>query len=650
MDPKESLWFLMRGGSQVGPLLGRSITDKDLSPDTLVWCEGLPNWTPASETPLGDLVFGAPPDIPQPPGIPVPPPVAVPPAPTAKPEPLWSHLPTIPRPDAPPSSADPTWVPPPLPYSSPVPPSLGAEAVPVAVAMRKASNYFVRHWRGELPLWLTYWINTFAVSVVLALMVGLLVELDMSLKALSALCLTIFAVSLIMLIWQATGLCRCLLRRHGSGASPTYTVLGWFAFVVMCIVSISTAVTTIIPQSREYLEIVAGDKDMPEMRLLLLPSGKEVEISGGLRAGCAQEFREFIERTPSIKVVHVNSIGGRISEGLEIAKIVADREMTTYVSNSCASAATLIFLSGRERFVNEEAKVGFHAGYFPGVDKETIDVKSGVMADHMKSAGVSADFITKALGTSHDQMWYPTLQEMLDAGVVTGRSYGESFGISSSLAKSIAGDNLEALFKEYPHMLLLKNEEPEVYGEILATLRAAAKEGLTLAEISSQTRPIVGKVYLQYLRYAGDEALMVYLDFCLFMVDRYGANYPDELLRYFLGTPNANGNFAFQLPDYPYKLDFAMMDVVFESGRGKITRPINTEKAEADLSKVAAAMYEKSPELTASFIVFRGSETTVSSVDRLKGFAFYIKTLKSEMDTAAAANIVRYDLSGTRDE
>lgn len=39
----------------------------------------------------------------------------------------------------------------------------------------------------------------------------------------------------------------------------------------------------------------------------------------------------------------------------------------------------------------------------------------------MKEAGISKEFIDRVLATSPDDMWYPTYEEMRQAGVVTGQ-------------------------------------------------------------------------------------------------------------------------------------------------------------------------------------------------------------------------------------
>jgi uncharacterized membrane protein YhaH (DUF805 family) len=56
----DKLWFCAINGKQEGPFsvetLVNMTTQTPLAPNTLVWCEGMANWQPLSETPLFNLL------------------------------------------------------------------------------------------------------------------------------------------------------------------------------------------------------------------------------------------------------------------------------------------------------------------------------------------------------------------------------------------------------------------------------------------------------------------------------------------------------------------------------------------------------------------------------------------------------------------
>lgn len=114
-------------------------------------------------------------------------------------------------------------------------------------------------------------------------------------------------------------------------------------------------------------------------------------------------------------------------------QLVRGRGLVTYTSEYCLSAATLVLMSGKERVVAANAKVGFHAGTLPGATVEQQREMDNLVRSTMQSADVSEGFIKRVLATPPDQMWYPTFNEMLAARAVTSQSLGDRFASSWGL-------------------------------------------------------------------------------------------------------------------------------------------------------------------------------------------------------------------------
>ncbi len=54
-----ALWYVIFNGEQVGPMERTELTKYSLTPDTMVWREGLQDWMPAGQMPeLSDLLYG----------------------------------------------------------------------------------------------------------------------------------------------------------------------------------------------------------------------------------------------------------------------------------------------------------------------------------------------------------------------------------------------------------------------------------------------------------------------------------------------------------------------------------------------------------------------------------------------------------------
>ena len=179
---------------------------------------------------------------------------------------------------------------------------------------------------------------------------------------------------------------------------------------------------------------------MGESRFRLLQNGTELEYSGGIKIGAAKEFERMLDAAPQVRVLHLNSFGGRVVEADLIAAMVRKRNLTTYVPEQCQSACTHVFLAGRERWLGEHGIIGFHQPSLPGIDKETA---AGIVEKerrYLASMGLPNDFISKALATPRNKMWNPTKSELLAARVISGISDGSRFAVSGAVASVPAAE------------------------------------------------------------------------------------------------------------------------------------------------------------------------------------------------------------------
>ena len=291
----------------------------------------------------------------------------------------------------------------------------------------KRENYILRHWRGDLSLGLSYWVNLLLGSLLVFIMANMLAAkaVEVSLKLVATLTLVLLGSAIVVSVWQLVGVWRSAAKHVSRGGRGLWSTLARVMVVLGALKGLGMVFKTYVPQATEMLNIIAGDKKMPPYTVRILPGGMEMEFRGGLRAGSANEFERILNAAPQVKVLHINSTGGRVSEARKMMAVVRAREMTTYTSERCLSAATLVLMAGKERVVGPGAKIGFHAGRLSGAtvgQKHRLDV---LVTDIMRSAGASEEFIQRVLATSAEQMWYPTFEEMLNARIVTTRSLGE---------------------------------------------------------------------------------------------------------------------------------------------------------------------------------------------------------------------------------
>jgi hypothetical protein len=283
------------------------------------------------------------------------------------------------------------------------------------------------------------------VIVVFVTGIGSALQETISLKASSAVCISLFLASIALSVWQIVGTWRSAANHVQRGGLKAWAVLAQISLVFCTLRLVGTVADNVIPQSLEYWRILCGDTRIPRFELRLLQGGKEIDFRGGIRAGAAHCLDLALKRAPQATVLRVNSLGGRIQEATRMARLVREHSLDTYTSEYCMSAATLVFIAGKQRVISEGAKVGFHMGTFPGLTPEQLRAGNELVRRAMAAAGISEDFIARAVATPNTEIWYPTIAEMRSAGVITGEDAPLKAFASNVLALIEGGTNAAAL-------------------------------------------------------------------------------------------------------------------------------------------------------------------------------------------------------------
>ncbi|MGR3174409.1 MAG: tetratricopeptide repeat protein [Candidatus Scalindua sp.] len=188
--------------------------------------------------------------------------------------------------------------------------------------------------------------------------------------------------------------------------------------------------------------------------LTLRDNDSLIHLEGRLKRGVSRYVAALLKDNPDIKGIILDTIGGRSYEGWELSKLILIYSLDTYSLKGCYSAGTIAFISGEKRFLGTGANLGFHQGYNfseSGLEKEQEEVLR-----IFKRKGVKKEFLDKIHDTSHEDIWRPSIDELLSAGVIHGVvnpsdltpvEYQESIeGVILSPAVSLA--DADRIFKE----------------------------------------------------------------------------------------------------------------------------------------------------------------------------------------------------------
>ncbi|MEQ9695155.1 hypothetical protein [Shimia sp. SDUM112013] len=241
-----------------------------------------------------------------------------------------------------------------------------------------------------------------------------------------ALLLPLLLADLVLFWVQLRGFNRATenhLRSHGSMGVVWG---GYLAFLFMAALSatlwwglILAALTP--PESESY-----ADQEERLRRttydLRVSDNGRDLVFEGEVTFGLTKRITEILAKNAQLDRLILTSAGGQIYEARGVSKLIRARQMATHVPEACSSACTLIFIAGSERTLAETGRLGFHqyalnfGNALPSVDLAREQAKDRVF---FAEQGVSQQFLDRMFDQTSDGLWYPTQDELRDAGIVT---------------------------------------------------------------------------------------------------------------------------------------------------------------------------------------------------------------------------------------
>jgi len=309
-----------------------------------------------------------------------------------------------------------TNAPPPLTFIMPA-------QLPPPLPKQPAQNVIARHWRGELSLPRSYWINYLVLGIGVGLAFGPLGAainqrgVEQPVWWLISLGLTWIAITLFT-IWSATGVWRAATayRRAGKrfwGATAKVTIALGALNLVYSLLFVA------IPQGLGIFEIAAGDVRLASHQFKVLSNGTMLDFSGGISFGTAKEFATMLKAMDNVRTVRLNSNGGRIAEAQKISDLIKARGLSTYVTHQCASACTIMFLGGKQRHLHANARLGFHQPHFRGMTASEQRISIAREQERLQNFGLSHAFAERANAAGPSDMWFPEESELVRERVVT---------------------------------------------------------------------------------------------------------------------------------------------------------------------------------------------------------------------------------------
>lgn len=423
-----------------------------------------------------------------------------------------------------------------------------AHPAPASAAAPVTGSYVVRHWEGRLSLGVSYWINGLVLgnALVALLLIGAsqLGRVVDNLRLLGFLGLAVIVLSVAIAAWGIVGIWRSASFHVARGGRPLWAGA---ARVVVVLNTIRLVLTAAAPgftaQVTEFVELAAGRDSLAPVTITVASDRKSMLLSGSLGQGSATLVRRAVESTPDVRILELDSIGGRVLEAREIARLITKRGLDTYVEGLCVSACTMVLMAGRDRGATPNARIGFHRASFAGDDSSSID---DPMILAYRAKGMSEAFIGKVSATSSHDMWYPEQAELIANHVINRVSLG---GDTARLADMVDDDRLPAFLASDETWRAVEVRYPGTTQRALAAMRAAKAEGKSSTEVLAASRAILSALMPAALRDAPDAVLQAFLHLMVSELDVAQKLGPDACAAFLDGRLNVAAVFPKDVRD-----------------------------------------------------------------------------------------------------
>jgi ATP-dependent protease ClpP protease subunit len=397
-------------------------------------------------------------------------------------------------------------------------------------------NWFNLHWRGLLPLDLSYWVNVFAIGLILLFLspplFQYLADSDASPAVRGSIIITFYIFVTCVSVWQLTGLYRSADKHTSRGGSAGWAMLAKLMVLIGIARYCYDMKQTGVPFILESSKLVVGTSQLPALSIRIMNQGTEVELLGGLEFGASKNLAQVLIDNPSVRIIHLNSMGGRIAEAKKLALLVKKNKLITYSKTLCLSACPIVFLAGKEKLLGDSAKLGFHSASFGGVSGSEVEELNKSLLSQLGKANVSSWFIKKVSKVSSEEVWNPSTDELIKAGVI------DKVVDSGNYALSGVDDwqnptTIDQELQKHEVYKSLNQFDKEAYKVVRDRMVTGIKDGTPLNTITTIVNHYIYVERLNhYMQLGGDEEVIRYMESQISQMEYLKADYPAKCASY----------------------------------------------------------------------------------------------------------------------
>jgi hypothetical protein len=124
--------------------------------------------------------------------------------------------------------------------------------------------------------------------------------------------------------------------------------------------------------------------------------------------------------------------------------------------------------------------------------------------------GVPVWFAERAYSTPSDDMWWPTPDDLRQAGVITGIAGDPAALAFHGLNATATQEDIDKALQKTSLYAAIKRAEPDTYHRISVAIGDAIRSGRSNAELAAVVRPFMYGILQKYQAHASDEAVIAF--------------------------------------------------------------------------------------------------------------------------------------------
>jgi hypothetical protein len=174
-------------------------------------------------------------------------------------------------------------------------------------------------------------------------------------------------------------------------------------------------------------------------QMRIVAGGSVLEFYGSFTPRVAPDFEAAIANGRDLRVVHFESPGGHLVTAVQVAAMIQKRGLTTYVGHLCASACTVAFLGGRDRWLAPGARLGFHQARSEAGPSEPGNKFLGLFYAKL---GMPESFVDHVMRTAPADLWFPSREELRAVHYMTADPPAAALALGGGPAPQVADARL----------------------------------------------------------------------------------------------------------------------------------------------------------------------------------------------------------------